>query len=417
VNGWRSPSCSLHCQLLACATWPAARHLSPSEETAAVIDRHVESIRRQESERRAGSPSSLAQTAPPPLDPLVSFGLAHIADRVLAGTPEEARWQLRPLLPSSIKEAGQGNWARWVTQSAVPCSDGLRTAIEPLLRKFSRPGQQPDNRRIALVRIHRWGPENVPAFIPENWYARHFTMLPGVSAKLARRTAALRLVQVIAGGSLAEAAEFLGISSGFGPWRRSSGRIYSPADLAGSLTRQLPDPLSFETGLKTLTRELDDPGTPLVDYQRRRKALKAWSISEDIWPKLAARRSLMARPESGDRKHQIASIYIWTRVTSGEPAFAPRTIEAAQPPEVQEDWQRSWPATWRDLRHTSNPRSHYTRFRAELDAFAAALATTIDTTGHTHLKVASTRPPTITGASAIYSWEPDLGQLSVTVAD
>ena len=59
----------------------------------------------------------------------------------------------------------------------------------------------------------------------------------------------------------------------------------------------------------------------------------------------------MARPESGDRKRQVASVYVWTRVTSGE----------------------------RDLRHTSNPRSHYARFRAELDAFAAALAKTIDT--------------------------------------
>src|SRR5262249_24319565 len=98
-----------------------------------------------------------------------------------------------------------------------------------------------------------------------------------------------------------------------------------------SLARQLPDPLSFETGLKTLTRELDDPGTPLVNYQQRRQALETWSISEDIWPKLAARRSLMACPESGDRKRQIASVYVWTRVTSGEPTFAPRPIETAQP--------------------------------------------------------------------------------------
>ena len=63
---------------------------------------------------------------------------------------------------------------------------------------------------------------------------------------------------------------------------------------------------------------------------------------------------------------------------------------------------------WRDLRHASDPRSHNTRFRAELDVFAAALATTIDTVGHTLLKIASTKPPTISGASAIYNWEPDI---------
>jgi TniQ len=368
--------------LLACSTWPAARHLSPSEETAAAIDQHVASLRQQEAERRAGSPASLSRTAPPPLDAAVSAGLAHIADRILAGTPDEARWQLRPLLPPGIREAGRTSWARWVTQSATPCSEGLRTAYEPLLWRYTRSGG-PQDRRNALLRTHRWGPENVPALIPEDWYARHFTPLPGVSPKLARRTAALRLVQIIAGGSLAEAAEFLGISSGYGPWRRGGARVYSAVGLARSTARQQPDPLSFETGLRSLTRELSNPGMPLVNYQRRRQALETWSIGEDTWPSLAARRSLMARPESGDRKRQIASVYIWVRVTSGEPPFAPRPIQAAQPPQVQEDWRRSWDGIWRRLLHSSHPRSHYTRFRAELDAFAATLAKTIDTAAHT----------------------------------
>ena len=68
---------------------------------------------------------------------------------------------------------------------------------------------------------------------------------------------------------------------------------------------------------------------------------------------------------------------MWTRVTSDEPAFAPGPIEAVQPLDVQKDWQRSWPDIWRDLRHASDPRSHNARFRAELDAFATALAKTI----------------------------------------
>ena len=46
--------------LLTCSTWPTARYLSPSEDIAAAIDRHVASLRQQEAERRAGSPSSLA---------------------------------------------------------------------------------------------------------------------------------------------------------------------------------------------------------------------------------------------------------------------------------------------------------------------------------------------------------------------
>jgi TniQ len=363
--------------LLACSTWPAARHLSPSEETAAAIDQHVASLRQQEAERRAGSPASLAQAAPPPLDATASAGLAHIADRILAGTPEEARWQLRPLLPPSTREAGRTSWARWVTHSATPCSEGLRTAYEPLLRRSTRP--QLRDRRSALLRTHRWGPENVPALIPEDWYARHFTPLAGVTPILARRTAALRLVQIIAGSSLSEAAELLGISSGYGPWRRSAGRVYSPARLAYSGARQQPDPSGFETGLRSLTRELSTPGTPLIDYQRRRQALETWSISQDTWPSLAAKRSLKSHPETGDRKRQVASVYVWVRVTCGEPRFAPRPIEATQPPEVREDWQRSWDWTWRNLLHSSQPRSYYTRLRAELDALTDSLARAIDT--------------------------------------
>jgi hypothetical protein len=57
--------------LLTCSTWPAARHLSPSEETAAAIDQHVASLRQQEAERRAVSPASRPSTAPPPLDATV----------------------------------------------------------------------------------------------------------------------------------------------------------------------------------------------------------------------------------------------------------------------------------------------------------------------------------------------------------
>ena len=203
--------------LLAYSTWPAARDPSPSGQITAAIDQHIMSLRQQEAGRQPGPPPPAARIAQPPLDAAVSAGLAHIAERILAGTPEEARWQIKPLLPASTREAGRTNWARWVTVSATPCSEGLQTAYKPLLRISGRPDGRPQGRRNTLVRTHRWGPENIPALIPEDWYARHFTPIAGVSRNPARRTAALRLFQVITGGSLIEAAEFLGISSGFGP--------------------------------------------------------------------------------------------------------------------------------------------------------------------------------------------------------
>ena len=65
-------------------------------------------------------------------------------------------------------------------------------------------------------------------------------------------------------------------------------------------------------------------------------------------------------------------------VTSGEPTFAPRPIEATQPPDVQEDWRRSWNGIWWALLTATKPRAAYTSLRAELDNLASTLAMTID---------------------------------------
>jgi hypothetical protein len=151
-----------------------------------------------------------------------------------------------------------------------------------------------------------------------------------------RRTSVIRLVQMVAGGSLGEAAAFLGIATTLAAFQ---GRIYSGAGHVHSGARQQPDPLGFETALTALARELDDPVTPLVKYQRRRRALENWSIGEDTWTALTGRLPPVPgpqQPELGDRKRQIASIYVWTQVTSGEHYFAPHPIEAAQPPKLRQ---------------------------------------------------------------------------------
>ena len=48
--------------LLACSTWPAARHLSPDEDAASAIDQHIDSLRKQAA---AGMPD-LRRTHPAP---------------------------------------------------------------------------------------------------------------------------------------------------------------------------------------------------------------------------------------------------------------------------------------------------------------------------------------------------------------
>lgn len=369
--------------LLACSTWPALRDMSPSAEIAAAIDQHVMPFRQQEAERRASSSRTAVRGPLPPLDAAASAGLTCIADRILAGTTSDVRGHLRSVLPSTTKEAGRTNWARWVAVSPVPCSDGFQAAYDPLLRKRTTPFRQlrPGGARPGTaLAAARWGPENVPALVPEDWYERHFTPVTDVSRILARRTASLRLVQMVAGGSLGEAARFLGITTSARP-RPREGHIYSSAGLVHSGARHQPEPSGFEDGLRNLARELNAPGTLLGNYQQRRQALENWSIDERTWDRLLSGLPPLARshtPDLGDSKRQLASVYVWVRVTCGEPAYAPRTIEKAQHPEVQASWRRTWNATWWSLLTINNPGSAYTRLRAELDALADALAGTLD---------------------------------------
>lgn len=362
--------------LLACSTWPAARDLSPSEEAASAIDQHVDSSRRQARDRRASSPTggSHVRLDFPPGDAAASSGLVHIADRILAGSSDQVREQLVPLLPPGTRSAGRTTWGHAMARADPPCSDGLQAAAGPLLRTFSRTG----GRRNADFRTERWGPENIPAFLPENWLARHFTPADGVSTRFTRRAASLRLVQMVAGGSLGEAARFLGIGSADVAWPGSG--AYGATGRVRTGARQQPGPLGFDTALEAIARDLDDPATPLVDYRRRRQALHAWHIDEDAWAGIIARLPPSPgpqQPDLGDRKRQVASVYVWTRVTSGEHIFAPRPIEAAQPPDP---WYRQsqWTAVWKML-DRSHPGTHYPSLKAELEALATSLARTIDT--------------------------------------
>ena len=264
-----------------------------------------------------------------------------------------------------------------MTRMAIQCSEGLQAAYAPVLRTFTKTGG-PRSRRDAVLRPGRWGLENIPAFLTEDWYARHFMPIAGVSDRFIRRTAALRLVQMVAGGSLHDAARYLGIASAGTAWPGYG--IYAGAGHVHSGARKQHGPLAFENALEALARELDHLATPLVNYQSRRQALQAWCIDKDTWISLTARLPPgpgPQQPDLGDRKRQLASIYVWVQVTSGEHLFAPRPIEAIMPPSLRKPWTQ-WTSAWK-LLDPGHPGPHYTSLKAELDRLATSLALAIDT--------------------------------------
>jgi hypothetical protein len=159
--------------LLACSTWPAARPLSPAEEAAAAVDEHVAALQREAGGQQATPVSaSRVRSGIPPMDAAASGCLAHIADQILAGSPSEVREQLKLLLPAGRWKESPTYWGLRAVRPATPCSEGLYTAYAPLLWGFTKSGGRPTGRRNAVLHLQRWGPENIPAFLPENWYSR-----------------------------------------------------------------------------------------------------------------------------------------------------------------------------------------------------------------------------------------------------
>lgn len=356
------------------ASWPATRHLAPSPALADAVEAHAARQQQQAADLAARSPASrrLRLLDTPPPEAAATAGLLSVAARLLAlPSPGELREHLRPLLPANTRQARRTPSGQLMLRSPT-CSAGLRQAGEPLLRSFTRTGGHPRGRREPTFRPTRLGPQHIPAFLPTDWYDRHLGHLGGIDTTLLRRTAAVRLVQMTSGGSLGQAAAFLGINPG--------GTQYTTANLVHSWARTQPDPHGFDTALHTLADELDSAGCALVDYHHRRTALRHWRLDEPTWHELAGRLPPTpgpVQPVLDDRKRQDASIFVWTLVTQGEHLFAPRPIEAAQPDHVQHAWAQRRNTTWYQLSRP-DPLRHYADLRNHLIPYARQLAADID---------------------------------------
>jgi hypothetical protein len=95
-------------------------------------------------------------------------------------------------------------------------------------------------------------------------FCQHFRHIGGIRPRLLRRAAAVRLVQMTAGGSLTQAAAYLGIDHRY--IAASSGTAFAAAAYQTAET----GPAEFHLAVHALARQLST--TPdLIDYQRRRQ--------------------------------------------------------------------------------------------------------------------------------------------------
>ena len=367
--------------LLACSTWPAARHLSPGEDAASAIDQHIDSLRQQAAARHAGSPPDASRTrldfSFPPADAAASGGLAHIADRILAGSRDDVREQLLLLLPFGTRKR------RPEPLGPQHDPDGDPVLRGPAGRLRSRPADLHQDRR----------PPGPARRCPPPW-ALGTGEHPGFPARRLVRPplhADRRRQRPVHPADSGAPARPDGRRRLPQRCRRSFWESHQPAP-PGPATASTPEqatstPAPGSNTAPSASRTRWKPSHANSTTRQRHwsttspgdRPCRTWCIDKDTWTSLTARLPPVPgpqQPDLGDRKRQLASIYVWVQVTSGEHLFAPRPIEAIMPPSLRKPWTQ-WTSAWK-LLDPGHPGPHYTSLKAELGTIAASLARTID---------------------------------------
>nr|WP_234326195.1 helix-turn-helix domain-containing protein [Streptomyces sp. NRRL S-495] len=205
--------------------------------------------------------------------------------------------------------------------------------------------------------------------LPERREMKKIAKSKPTSGLILRRNAATHLVQRARGGSLHEAAQFLGIKVGehgvgfgtkLGKWARAQDNLHA-----------------FGTALDAIAADLE--ASPRTDYQHRRRSLTNWTLPPATWDRTLAqlRRWPGNRLITDDRKRLAVSAYIWARVTQGEYFFSPCPSHIAADPAASDLWKyhRRFTCTW--LRQADD-HPHYRELKVLLDDHGDRLAKAID---------------------------------------
>jgi hypothetical protein len=346
----------LVCSLISGA-WPASRRLIPAPSLADAADHYITGLSSVDPR-----PYRLCDT--PPLDPLPGAALIAAAARILDGDDLRVIGEfVRPARDGAPRNSPRGRWIRRYQRAGHDCSDGFQDAIEPLMHTFQRTDRRSRGRRAPARQIS-FAPEHIPEHLQDDWYYEHFRHIGG-NTRLLRRAAALRLVQMSAGGSLAEAAAFLGIDHRY--------IAASPGSSAFA-----DGPAEFRLAVHALARQLS-AAPDLINYKHRRDSLRTWCIDPGTWQDIISQLPLTKgpfQPELSDCKRQFASEAVWARVTQGEHLLAPRIIEnqlsAGDP-----TWHRRRDNMWHF--YLASPlKPHYATLRKILNSYADNLAAAID---------------------------------------
>jgi hypothetical protein len=243
-----------------CITWPASRDFTGTAAQA-LISQH------------AGEPGAGTR---PPRHPLAAAGLLTAAASVIENPDQQAA------LVQILRESGDGKpsrtpWAVVLDRHGPSCSQQLREALEPAARAYRKVSGPHSPRAPARRGGH--GPEVIPALLEQRWYDQHLARLGCPMPLNMRRAGSVVLVQWAVGGSMGDAASYLGIRVA-----PSSGQHSFAPDLALWLAEHGEE--GFTSALHDLAAHLDADAPRLVNYYRRRRPCR-----NGAWPRRHGKRS------------------------------------------------------------------------------------------------------------------------------
>ncbi|MEU3558635.1 TniQ family protein [Kitasatospora sp. NPDC006786] len=299
-----------------------------------------------------------------PQDPGDAAKVLTTAHQLLAADAAQAETMIRELLTAA-------RWSPHRWQAVLNSNHNSSPTLSRLIREadsLPRPQPKPRKPQPPIPPSHHgaftW--HHIPQYLPEEWL--HYFDAPAGAHEALRRAVPVHLVKMIAGGSVQDCAERLGVPFGTAAWAMGNARRrLADADALDAL----------EAGLQKLADHLDAQ-TCLVDYHRRRQALDTWSLSEADWRRLSEN-----LPERTGRRfddavrRDTAAVLIWTDITQSHShqAYVVHRARAAALPArspllqslTETRYQRRCGRAW-ELRPIAE----------QLDAYARDLATAID---------------------------------------
>ncbi|MFJ2915559.1 TniQ family protein [Streptomyces sp. NPDC087228] len=298
-------------------TWPMGETYIPSQELAMLVEEHAALVVAMVQARRAGDTGANLNSVRAVPDDAAQCGALLLAADTLLGDRELVA--LRPRIRALAGEAFRTspNHADKILRQEENSDTLVRASYHRLY------GDVGGRRQRTAPPDPRFQIEEIPAYLPRDWYESHIaSIIPDLlslgrrATRLLRRAVSIRLAQLATGGTWHASAEFLGIPA--------SGALHTlrvlTRELGESQLRSVFEDAVGEIAVK------HGRAVGRVDYARRRRSLAKWRLPTDDWHALRDGLPKLGRGRTSTDP-RVGSIFLWSEVTQGEHLHSPTLRE------------------------------------------------------------------------------------------